>query len=168
MLKEDITSQVRCLARLVKWYNGSFVMINWGFLRLRNSKDCRQWYTSSPDYLYRRNGIGCFTRNVPSDRRHVHVIAVLSFHYIRARCKEPQSRVFCLTGWRYFESLRLERFHSQELGLKFSVPADIDVDFAEVPISEAFINIHSTEGALAETDSFGARQNEILAISSSV
>lgn len=96
-------------------------------------------YTSSPDYLYRRNGIYYFTRNVPSDlkTRFNKKRVVVSLHTRSVARAQKSAMALSDRLERYFESLRLERFHSQELGLKFSVPADIDVDFAEVPISEA-------------------------------
>ena len=77
-------------------------------------------YTRSPDYLYRRNGIYYFTRNVPSDlkTRFNKNRVVVSLH-TRSEVK-AQKAAFALSDRleRYFESLRLERFHSQELGLK--------------------------------------------------
>ena len=96
-------------------------------------------YTRSPDHLYRRNGIYYFTRNVPSDlkTRFNKKRFVVSLHTRSVARAQWSAMALSDRLERYFESLRLERFHSQELGLKFSLPADIDADLAEVPISEA-------------------------------
>lgn len=96
-------------------------------------------YTSSPDYLYRRNGIYYFTRNVPSDlkTRFNKKRVVVSLHTRSAARAQKSAMALSDRLDRYFESLRLERFHLQELGLKFSVSADVDADIAGVTISEA-------------------------------
>jgi hypothetical protein len=78
-------------------------------------------YTRSPDYLYCRNGIFYFTRNVPSDLKSRfnknRVVVSLQTRSITRAQKSASALSDRLD--RYFESLRLERFHSQELGLKF-------------------------------------------------
>ena len=109
-------------------------------------------YTSSPDYLYRRNGIYYFTSNVPSDiktgfnRNHI----VVSLHTRRVARVQESAMALSDRLERYFESLRLERFYSPELGLKFSVPPDIDADLAEVLISEA-LALSERKARLVET-----------------
>ena len=96
-------------------------------------------YTRSPDYLYRRNGIYYFTRNVPSDlkTRFNKNRVVVSLH-TRSEVK-AQKAAFALSDRleRYFESLRLERFHSQELGLKFSSAVDASPNEVHSSISDA-------------------------------
>ena len=79
-------------------------------------------YTRSPDYLYRRNGIYYFTRNVPSDlkARFNKSRVVVSLHTRSIVKAQKSALALCDRLDRYFESLRLEWFHSQELGLKFS------------------------------------------------
>ena len=83
-------------------------------------------YTRSPDYLYRRNGIYYFTRNVPSDlkARFNKSRVVVSLHTRSIAKAQKSALALCDRLERYFESLRLERFHSQELGLKFSSTID--------------------------------------------
>ena len=83
-------------------------------------------YTRSPDYLYRRNGIYYFTRNVPSDlkARFNKSRVVVSLHTRSIAKAQKSALALCDRLDRYFESLRLERFHSQELGLKFSGAID--------------------------------------------
>ena len=92
-------------------------------------------YTRSPDYLYRRNGIYYFTRNVPSDlkTRFNKSRVVVSLHTRSIVKAQKSALALCDRLDRYFESLRLERFHSQELGLKFS--GVIDASPNEVPSS---------------------------------
>ena len=96
-------------------------------------------YTRSPDYLYRRNGIYYFTRNVPSDlkTRFNKNRVVVSLH-TRSEVK-AQKAASALSDRleRYFESLRLERFHSQELGLKFGGVPDAPLDSVDTNISDA-------------------------------
>ena len=79
-------------------------------------------YTRSPDYLYRRNRIYYFTRNVPSDlkARFNKSRVVVSLHTRSIAKAEKSALALCDRLDRYFESLRFERFQSQELGLKFS------------------------------------------------
>ena len=96
-------------------------------------------YTRSPDYLYCRNGIFYFTRNVPSDlktrfNKNRVVVSLHTRSIIRA-----QKLASALSDRldRYFESLRLERFHSQELGLKFDTNMVTDSDEPEVTITDA-------------------------------
>jgi hypothetical protein len=96
-------------------------------------------YTRSPDYLYRRNGIYYFTRNVPSDlkTRFNKNRVVVSLH-TRSEVR-AQKAAFTLSDRleRYFESLRLERFHSQELGLKFGGVIDASPNEVHSSISDA-------------------------------
>ena len=96
-------------------------------------------YTRSPVYLYRRNGIYYFTRNVPSDlkTRFNKNRVVVSLH-TRSEVK-AQKAASALSDRleRYFESLRLERFHSQELGLKFGGFPDAPLDSVDTNISDA-------------------------------
>ena len=75
--------------------------------------------TRSPDYLYRRNGIYYFTRNVPSDlkTRFNKSRVVVSLHARSIAKAQKSALALCDRLDRYFESLRLERFHSQELGI---------------------------------------------------
>ena len=96
-------------------------------------------YTRSPDYLYCRNGIFYFTRNVPSDlksrfNKNRVVVSLHTRSMIRA-----QKSVSALSDRldQYFESLRLERFHSQELGLKFDTNMVTAFDEPEVTITDA-------------------------------
>ena len=96
-------------------------------------------YTRSPDYLYCRNGIFYFTRNVPSDlksrfNKNRVVVSLHTRSIIRA-----QKLASALSDRldRYFESLRLERFHSQELGLKFDTNMVTDSAEPEVTITDA-------------------------------
>ena len=83
-------------------------------------------YTRSPDYLYRRNGIYYFTRNVPSElkTRFNKSRVVVSVHTRSIVKAQKSALALCDRLDRYFESLRLERFQSQELGLKFSSAID--------------------------------------------
>ena len=79
-------------------------------------------YTRSSDYLYRRNGIYYFTRSVPSDlQTRFNKSRVVVSLDTRSIVKAQKSALaLCDRLDRYFESLRVERFHSQELGLKFN------------------------------------------------
>ena len=92
-------------------------------------------YTRPLDYLYRRNGVYYFTRNVPSDlKTRFNMNRVVVSLHTRSIVKAQRSALsLCDLLDRYFESLRLERFHSQELGLKFS--GAIDASPNEVPLS---------------------------------
>ena len=96
-------------------------------------------YTRSPDYLYRRNGIYYFTRKVPSDlkTRFNKNRVVVSLH-TRSEVK-AQKAASALSDRleRYFESLRLERFHSQEFSLKFSSAIDASPNEVHSSISDA-------------------------------
>ena len=76
-------------------------------------------YTRSPDYLYRRNGIYYFTRNVPSDlkARFNKSRVVVSLHTRSIVKAQKSALALCERLDRYFESLRLERFHSKALAL---------------------------------------------------
>ena len=96
-------------------------------------------YTSSPDYLYCRNGIFYFTRNVPSDlkSRFNKNRVVVSLHTRSITRAQKSASALSDRLDRYFESLRLERFHSQELGLKFDANVVADCDEPEVTISDA-------------------------------
>jgi len=73
-------------------------------------------YKSSLDYLYRRNGIYYFTRNVSSDlkTRFNKSRVVVSLHTRSIMKAQKSALALCDRLDRYFESLRLERFHSQE------------------------------------------------------
>ena len=76
-------------------------------------------YTRSPDYLYRRNGIYYFTRNVPSDlKARLNKDRVVMSLHTRSEVR-AQKAASALSDRleRYFESLRLERFHSLLLPL---------------------------------------------------
>ena len=96
-------------------------------------------YTRSPDYLYCRNGIFYFTRNVPSDLKprfnKNRVVVSLQTRSITRAQKSASALSDRLD--RYFESLRLERFHSQELGLKFDGNVVAVSDEPEVTITDA-------------------------------
>ena len=96
-------------------------------------------YTRSPHYFYCPNGIFYFTRNVPSDlkTRFSKNLVVVSLH-TRSKFR-AQKVALTLSDWleRYFESLRLERFHSQELGLKFGGAPDVSLDNLDTNISDA-------------------------------
>ena len=96
-------------------------------------------YTRSPDYLYRRNGIYYFTRNVPSDlkTRFNKNRVVVSLHTRSEVRAQKAASALSDRLERYFESLRLERFHSQELGLKFGGAPDAPLDSADTNISDA-------------------------------
>ena len=96
-------------------------------------------YTRSPDYLYRRNGIYYFTRNVPSDlKTRSNKSRVVVFLHTRSIAKAQKSALaLCDRLDRYFESLRLERFHSQELGLKLGRAIDASPNEAPSSISDA-------------------------------
>ncbi len=82
-------------------------------------------YTSSPDYLYRRNGIYYFTRNVPSDlkSRFNKERVVVSLHTRSVARAKKSAMALSDRLERYFESLRMERFHSQELGVQYGMSA---------------------------------------------
>ena len=96
-------------------------------------------YTRSPDYLYCRNGIFYFTRNVPSDlkSRFNKNRVVVSLHTRSITRAQKSASALSDRLDRYFESLRLERFHSQELGLKFDTNMVTDSDEPEVTITDA-------------------------------
>jgi len=96
-------------------------------------------YTRSPDYLYRRNGIFYFTRNVPSDlkTRFNKNRVVVSLHTRSEVRAQKAASTLSDRLERYFESLRLERFHSQELGLKFGGVPDAPLDSVDTNISDA-------------------------------
>ena len=96
-------------------------------------------YTRSPDYLYRRNGIYYFTRNVPSDlkTRFNKSRVVVSLHTSLIVKAQNSALALCDRLDRYFESLRLERCHSQELGLKFSRAIDTSPNEVYSGISDA-------------------------------
>jgi integrase len=96
-------------------------------------------YTRSPDYLYRRNGIFYFTRNVPSDLkgRFNKNRVVVSLHTRSEVRAQRAASALSDRLERYFESLRLERFHSQELGLKFGGVPDAPLDSVDTNISDA-------------------------------
>ena len=72
-------------------------------------------YTSSPDYLYGRNGIYYLTRNVPSDlkTRLNKKRVVVSLHTRSVARAQRSAMALSDRLERYFESLRLERFQSQ-------------------------------------------------------
>ena len=118
-------------------------------------------YTRSPDYLYCRNGIFYFTRNVPSDLKprfnKNRVVVSLQTRSITRAQKSASALSDRLD--RYFESLRLERFHSQELGLKFDAnmvaPRTLVLGFAEAVgilplqrLKHLSLVIHPTERGL--------------------
>ena len=96
-------------------------------------------YTRSPDYLYRRNGIYYFSRNVPSDlkTRFNKSRVVVSLHTRSIVKAQKSASALCDRLDRYFESLRLERFHSQEIGLKFSGVIDASPNEVHSSISDA-------------------------------
>ncbi len=96
-------------------------------------------YTRSPDYLYRRNGIYYFTRNVPSDlKTRFNKSRVVVSLRTRSIVKAQKSALaLCDRLDRYFESLRLDRFHSHELGLKFSGVIDASPNGVHSSISDA-------------------------------
>ena len=96
-------------------------------------------YTRSPDYLYCRNGIFYFTRNVPSDlkSRFNKNRVVVSLHTRSITRAQKSASALSDRLDRYFESLRLERFHSQELGLKFDANLVTASDEPEVTIADA-------------------------------
>ena len=96
-------------------------------------------YTTSPDYLYRRNGIYYFTRNVPPDlKTRLNKSRVVVSLHTRSIAKAQKSALaLCDRLDRYFESLRLERFQSQELGLKFSGAIDVSSNEVHSSISDA-------------------------------
>jgi integrase len=96
-------------------------------------------YTRSPDYLYCRNGIFYFTRNVPSDlkSRFNKNRVVVSLHTRSITRAQKSASALSDRLDRYFESLRLERFHSQELGLKFDANVVTVSDEPEVTIADA-------------------------------
>ena len=96
-------------------------------------------YTRSPDYLYCRNGIFYFTRNVPSDlkTRFNKNRVVVSLHTRSIIRAQKSASALSDRLDRCFESLRLERFHSQELGLKFDTNMVTDSDEPEVTITDA-------------------------------
>ena len=96
-------------------------------------------YTSSPDYLYCRNGIFYFTRNVPSDlkSRFNKNRVVVSLHTRSITRAQKSASALSDRLDRYFVSLRLERFHSQELGLKFDANMVTSFDEPEVTITDA-------------------------------
>ena len=96
-------------------------------------------YTRSPDYLYCRNGIFYFTRNVPSDlkSRFNKNRVVVSLHTRSITRAQKSASALSDRLDRYFEALRLERFHSQELGLKLDTNAVTVSDEPEVTIADA-------------------------------
>ena len=96
-------------------------------------------YTRSPDYLYRRNGIFYFTGNVPSDLkgRFNKNRVVVSLHTRSEVRAQKAASALSDRLERYFESLRLERFHSQKLGLKFGGVPDAPLDRVDTNISDA-------------------------------
>jgi hypothetical protein len=100
-------------------------------------------YTRSPDYLYCRNGIYYFTRNVPSDlkSRFNKNRVVVSLHTRSISRAQKSATALSDRLDRYFESLRLERFHSQELGLSFSLLVTPAITQPDATISEA-LNIY--------------------------
>ena len=102
-------------------------------------------YTRSPDYLYRRNGIYYFASNVPSDlkARFNKSRVVVSLHTRSIMKAQKSALALCDRLDRYFESLRLERFHSQELGLKFKGVIDASSIEVHPSVSDGF-EIHIT------------------------
>ena len=103
-------------------------------------------YTTSPDYLYCRNGIFYFTRNVPSDlkSRFNKNRVVVSLHTRSITRAQKSASALSDRLDRYFESLRLERFHSQELGLKFNanvVPASNAPDANIADAMELYVRL---------------------------
>ena len=96
-------------------------------------------YTRSPDYLYRRNGIYYFTRDVPSNlKTRLNKSRVVVSLHTRSIAKAQKSALaLCDRLNRYFESLRLERFQSQELGLKFSGAIDVSSNEVHSSINDA-------------------------------
>jgi len=96
-------------------------------------------YTRSPDYLYCRNGIFYFTRNVPSDlkSRFNKNRVVVSLHTRSITRAQKSASALSDRLDRYFESLRLERFHSQELGLKFDANAVAVSDVSDATFADA-------------------------------
>ena len=106
-------------------------------------------YKRSPDYLYCRNGIFYFTRNVPSDlkTRFNKNRVVVSLHTRSITRAQKSASALSDRLDRYFESLRLERFHSQELGLKFDGNAVAVSDEPEVTIADALSRYVWLKGA---------------------
>ena len=106
-------------------------------------------YTRSPDYLYCRNGIFYFTRNVPSDlkSRFNKNRVVVSLHTRSITRAQKSASALSDRLDRYFESLRLERFHSQELGLKFDANMVTASDEPEVTITDALNQYVRLKGA---------------------
>ena len=106
-------------------------------------------YTRSPDYLYCRNGIFYFTRNVPSDlkTRFNKNRVVVSLHTRSITRAQKSASALSDRLDRYFESLRLERFHSQELGLKFDANMVTASDEPEVTITDALNQYVRLKGA---------------------
>jgi hypothetical protein len=100
-------------------------------------------YTRSPDYLYCRNGIYYFTRNVPSDLKSKFNKnrVVVSLHTRSISRAQKSAAALSDRLDRYFESLRLERFHSQELGLSLSPLVTPVITRPDATISEA-LNIY--------------------------
>ena len=96
-------------------------------------------YTRLLDYLYRRNGIYYFALNVPSDlkTRFNKSRVVVSLHTRSIAKAQKSALALCDRLDRYFESLRLERFHSQELGLKFSGAIDASPNKVHSSIRDA-------------------------------
>ena len=76
-------------------------------------------YKRSPDYLYRRNGIFYYSRRIPADiRKRFNKDRVIISLRTRSQAKALQSSSTLSDRLeRYWESLRLELFHSRELGL---------------------------------------------------
>ena len=106
-------------------------------------------YTRSPDYLYCRNGIYYFTRNVPSDLKSKFNKnrVVVSLHTRSISRAQKSAAALSDRLDRYFESLRLERFHSQELGLSLSPLVTPAITQPDATISEAldiYIRLKST------------------------
>ena len=83
-------------------------------------------YIRSPLYLYRRNDIYYLSRNVPSDLKTQFnkSLVVVSLQALSLAKAKKSGTALCHHLDRYFEALRLVRFQSQELGLKFYAGMD--------------------------------------------
>ena len=92
-------------------------------------------YTSSPDYLYRRNGIFYFSRRVPSDvcSRFNKDRVIVSLHTRSPPKAQRSADALSDRLERYWDSIRLEIFHTRELDL--SVVREVETSNSHVSVS---------------------------------
>ena len=96
-------------------------------------------YTSSPDYLCRRNGIFYFSRRVPSDvcSRFNKDRLIVSLHTRSLPKAQRSAAALSDRLERCWDSIRLEIFHSRELGLSLVQEVEADRNSVFVSIQDA-------------------------------